>query len=96
MCCFSVQIKKRKKKNIIKNENYEYKAIVQRTQSDHDRYMYDNNHRSAESISNNEIIERKENFSFIKFSNEEFSNTRHLKKSKNNINVANSAPRRRN
>ena len=34
------------------------------------------NNRSAESVSNDEIIEEKENFSLIKFSNEEFSNTR--------------------
>ena len=44
-------------------------------QSDHDRYTHDINNRFIESISNDKIIERKENFSLIKFSNEEFLST---------------------
>ena len=67
-------MKKEKKENVIKNENHEYKTIVQQTQSDHDRCAYNINDRSIESISDNEIIEEKRNFSFIKFLNEEFSN----------------------
>ena len=70
-------MKKKKKRNVIKNENHRRKTIIQQTQSDYDRDAYDINNRSVESVSSNEIIEEEENFSFIKFSNEEFSNKRH-------------------
>ena len=58
--------------------------------------MYNINNRFAKSISNNEIIERRKNFSLIKFSNEEIFSTQHQKESKSDINVANLALRRRN
>ena len=58
--------------------------------------MYNINNQFIESILNNEIIEKEENFSLIEFSNEEFSNTRHQKRNKNDINVANSASQQRN
>ena len=74
---FLPELKKRKKENITENEDHEHKTIVQWTQSNHDRCVYDINNRSAELISDNEIIERKKNFSLIKFSNKEFLNTRH-------------------
>ena len=67
-------MRKEKKKNVIKGEDYEHEMIVQRTQSDDDRDINDINNRSAESVSDDKIIEKK-NFSLIKFSNEEFSNT---------------------
>ena len=68
------KVKKRKKENVIENENHEHKTFTQRTQSDHDCDIYNINNKLIKSISSNEIIERKENFLFIKFSNEEFSN----------------------
>ena len=77
MLLFCPNWKEKKKENVTKSENYKYKTIVQRTQNDHNYCAYNINNRFAKSISNNEIIERKENFSLIKFSNEEFSNTRH-------------------
>ena len=88
---FLFELKRRENENVTKNEDHEHKTIVQRTQSDHDRYAHDINNRFAESILNNEIIERKKNFSLIKFSNEKFFNTQHQKESRNNMNVANSA-----
>ena len=74
---FLPELKRREKENVTENEDHEHKTTVQWTQSDHDCYAYDINNRPAESVSDNEIIEKKENFSFIKFSNEEFSSTRH-------------------
>ena len=68
-------MKKRKKKNIIENENHKHKMFIQRTQSNYDRDTYDINNKFVKLISSNEIIERKENFLFIKFSNEELFNT---------------------
>ena len=68
-------MKKRKKKIIIKDENYKYKTFIQRTQNDHDRNVYDINNTFIKLISSNKIIKRKENFLFIKFSNEKFFNT---------------------
>ena len=73
---FCLNWRKKKKENVTKNENHEHKTIIQWTQSDHDRYAHDINNQFAESISDDEIIERKENFLFIKFSNEEFLSTR--------------------
>ena len=49
--------------------------IVQRTQSDDDRNINNIDNRSAKSISDDKIIKEKENFSLIKFSNEEFFST---------------------
>ena len=74
---FLFDLKEKEKENVIKSEDHEYKTIAQRTQDDHDHYTHNINNRSAESISNNEIIERKKNFSLIKFSNEKSFNTRH-------------------
>ena len=68
-------MKKRKKKDVIKDENHEHKTFIQRTQSGHDRDAYHNNKKFVKSILNNRIIKRKENFLFIKFSNEGFSST---------------------
>ena len=68
-------MKKRKKKDVTQNENHEHETFIQRTQNDHDRDVYDIYNELAKSISNNEIIERKKNFLFIKFSNEEFLST---------------------
>ena len=82
---------RKKRKNVIKNEDHEYKITIQRTQSDDDRNMNNINNRSAESVSDDEIIEKEKNFS-----NEEFSNTRQQKENKSEIDVANSASRRRN
>ena len=65
-------MKREKKKNVIKNENHEHKTIAQRTQSDDNRDMNNINNQSAESVSDDEIIEEEKNFSLIKFSNEEF------------------------
>ena len=77
LCCSSVQIEKKKEKNVIKNKDYEHKTIIQRTQNSHDYYVYNINNRSVELISSNEIIWKKKSFSLIKFSNEEFSNTQY-------------------
>ena len=71
-----LKLKKEEKRNIIKSEDHEHKTIVQRTQSDDDRDINDINNRSAESVSDDEIIEEEKNFSLIKFSNKEFSSTR--------------------
>ena len=68
-------MKRTKKKNVTKDENYEHEMFIQRTQSDHDRDVYDINNKLVKLISSNEIIEKKENFLFIKFLNEEFFNT---------------------
>ena len=68
-------MKKKKKKNVIKNENYKHKTFIQRTQNDHDCDAYDINNRLIKSISSNKIIKKEENFLFIKFSNEEFLST---------------------
>ena len=68
-------MKKRKKENVIKDENYEYKTFIQRTQNDHNRNIYDINNKLVKLISSNEIIKRKKNLLFIKFSNEEVLNT---------------------
>ena len=68
-------MKKRKKKDITENENHKHKTFIQRTQNDYDRDIYDINNKLIKSISSNEIIKRKKNFLFIKFSNEEFLNT---------------------
>ena len=68
-------MKKRKKKNVIKDENHEHETFIQRTQNNHDRDAYDINNKLVKSISSNKIIKRKENFLFIKFSNEEFLST---------------------
>ena len=68
-------MKRRKKKNVTEGENHEHETFIQRTQSDHDRDVYDINNRLVKSISSNGIIERKENFLFIKFSNERFFST---------------------
>ena len=84
------------KKNVIKSENHEHEKIVQRTQSDDDRDMNDINNQFAESVLNDKIIEEEKNFLFVKFSNEEFSNTQQQKENKSEINIANSALRRRN
>ena len=70
-------MKRKEKENITENKDHEYKTIIQRTQSSYDCCAYDINNRSVKAVSGNEIIERKKNFSFIQFSNEEFSNTRH-------------------
>ena len=71
------ELKEEEKENVTENENHEYKATVQRTQSDHNHDVYNINNRSVKSISDKKIIERKKNFSFIKFSSEGFSSTRH-------------------
>ena len=71
------KLKKEKKENVIKNKNHEHKAIIQRTQNDYDCCAYDINNQFVKSVSDNEIIWKKKSFSFIKFSNEEFSNTQH-------------------
>ena len=68
-------MKRRKKKNVIKDENHEHETFIQRMQSDHDCDVYNINNKLVKSISSNEIIERKKNFLFIKFSNEEFLST---------------------
>ena len=68
-------MKKRKKKDVIKDENHEHEAFIQRTQSDHNRDVYNINNKLIKTISNNKIIKKKENFLFMKFSNKEFSNT---------------------
>ena len=68
-------MKKRKKKDITENENYKHKTFIQRRHRDHNRDVYHINNRFVKSISNNEIIERKKNFLFIKFLNEEFLST---------------------
>ena len=68
-------MKERKKKDVTKDENYEHETFIQRTQNDHDRDVYNINNKFVKSISSNEIIERKKNFLFIKFSNEEFLST---------------------
>ena len=68
-----LELKKEKKRNIIKSKDYRHKATAQQTHSDHNYCAYNINNQSAESVSDNEIIERKKNFSLIKFSNEEFS-----------------------
>ena len=70
-----LKVKKRKKKDVIKNENHKHETFIQRTQSDHDRDAYDINNRFIKLISSNETTEKKENFLFIKFSNEKFLNT---------------------
>ena len=69
------KVKRRKKEDVIKNENHEHEAFIQRTQSDYNRDVYDIYNKFVKSILNNDIIERKKNFLFIKFSNEEFLNT---------------------
>ena len=56
------KVKKRKKEDVTEDENYEHETFIQRTQSDHDRDVYDINNRLVKSISSNEIIERKEKF----------------------------------
>ena len=73
MCCSFTQIEEKKKENVLKSKDYEYKMIIQQMQSNHDRNIYNINNRSVKSVSDNRIIERKENLLFIKFSNEEFS-----------------------
>ena len=70
------ELKREEKKNVTKNENHEHETTAQRIQSDDDRDMNDINNRFAEAVSDDEIIEKEENFSLIKFSNEEFSSTR--------------------
>ena len=55
-------MKRRKKKDVIKNENYEHETFIQRTQNDHDRDVYNINNKLVKSISNNEIIEKEKNF----------------------------------
>ena len=72
MYCSFIQSEEKKEKNVIKDENHEYETFIQRTQSDHNRDAYNINNRLVKLISNNEIIKRKENFLFIKFSNEGF------------------------
>ena len=67
-------MKKRKKRNVTKDENHKHKMFIQQTQSDHDRNVYNINNKLIKLISNNKIIKRKENFLFIKFSNEGFPN----------------------
>ena len=69
------ELKKEKKKNVIKSENHEYKTIVQRTQSDNDCDTNNINNQSVEWVSDDEVIEKEKNFSFIKFSNEETFST---------------------
>ena len=71
------ELKKEEKENITENENYKYKTIVQQTQSDNNRDINNYNNQSTKSVLDNKSIEKNENFSFIKFSNEEFSNTQH-------------------
>ena len=68
-------LKVKKKKDVTKNENYKHEMFTQQTQNDHDCDVYNINNKLAKSISNNEIIKRKKNFLFIKFSNEEFLST---------------------
>ena len=68
-------MKRKKKKDVIENENHEYEMFIQRTQSNHDRDAYDINNKLIKLILNNKIIKRKENFLFIKFLNEEFLST---------------------
>ena len=68
-------MKKRKKKDVTKDENHEHETFIQRTQSGHDRDAYDINNKLVKSISSNKIIKKKENFLLIKFSNEEFFST---------------------
>ena len=68
-------MKKRKKKNVTEDENHEYETFIQRTQSNHNCDVYDINNRFIKLISSNKIFKKEENFSLIKFSNEEFLNT---------------------
>ena len=89
-------MKKEEKRNVTKSENHEHATTAQRTQNDDDRDINDINNRFAESILNDEIIEKEKNFSLIKFSNKEFSNTQQQKENRSEIDVANSASRRRN
>ena len=67
-------MKKRKKKNVIKDKNHKHETFIQRTQNDYDRNVYNINNKLVKLILNNKIIEKK-NFLFIKFSNEKFFNT---------------------
>ena len=93
---FLFKVKKRKKKNVTENENYEHETFIQRTQNDHDRDVYDINNKLVKSISSNEIIEKEKNFLLIKFSNEGFLSTWQSKRCISEIIVATSARRRRN
>ena len=68
-------MKKRKKRNVTKNGNYKHETFIQQTQSGYDRDAYNINNKLVKSILNNKIIKKKENFLFIKFSNEEFLST---------------------
>ena len=68
------KVKRRKKKDVTENENHEHETFIQRTQSDHDRDVYNINNKLVKLILSNEIIKKEENFLFIKFSNEEFLN----------------------
>ena len=70
---FLFELKKEEKKNVIKSENHEHETIAQRTQSDDNCCINNIDNRFAKSVSDDEIIEEEKNFSFIKFSNEEFS-----------------------
>ena len=56
MYCSSARIEEKRKKNVIKNKDHEYKTIIQRTQNDYDHCVYDINNRFVELISDNEII----------------------------------------
>ena len=56
------KVKKRKKKDITKDENHEHEIFIQRTQNDHDCDVYNINNKLVKLISNNEIIKTKENF----------------------------------
>ena len=53
---FLLELKRKEKEKVIKNKDYEHKTIIQRTQSDHNRYVYNINNRFAESVSDNKII----------------------------------------
>ena len=55
-----LKLKEREKKDAAKNENYEYKTYVERTQNDDDYNMHDINNKSVKSVSDDEIIKRKE------------------------------------
>ena len=72
---FLLKLKKRKKKNVEQNQNYECETHIQRKQGGHDRDVYDINNKFVESISNYKIIKREKYFLFIKFSHEEVLST---------------------
>ena len=72
---FLFKLKKRKEKNVTKNQNHEYKISAERMQDDDDHNIHDINDRSVKLISNDEIIKEEEQFSLVKFSHEKILST---------------------